>query len=214
MKLLQDLCEHLHDININWYLCGGFAIDVYLGKSTRNHKDLDITIRFEDMIGCIEYLKARGWEIDAPIGGKRVVPVEYALAHNELYFDNIWCYKKDASFIKVERTDGVFKYVEFSRRKQIELDFLEVLFNRIDKGTFYYKRDPMIKRDTDKAFIKKDGISILAPELVLLYKSKNYQDDDNQHDFHIVIDKMEKERYDWFMNAMRTAYPEGHLWIR
>lgn len=45
-------------------LCGGFAIDAYLGKVTRKHKDIDITVSFHDMIECIRYLKSKGWEIE------------------------------------------------------------------------------------------------------------------------------------------------------
>ena len=30
----------------------------------------------------------------------------------------------------------------------------------------------------------------------------------------MVINKLDKERYDWFMNAMKIAYPKGHKWIK
>ena len=68
--------------------------------------------------------------------------------------------------------------------------------------------------NTDGAFIKKDKISILAPEVILLYKSRNYENNDYKHDFDAVINKLEKERYDWFINAMNIVYPEGHPWIK
>lgn len=75
MKLFNELSEHLSDINVEWYLCGGFAIDAYLGKITRKHKDLDITVSFDNMKECIHYLKSKGWEIDAPVDNQRLVPV-------------------------------------------------------------------------------------------------------------------------------------------
>jgi len=56
----------------------GFAIDVYLEDITRKHKDLDITVSFDDMEECILYLKSKGWEIGAPVGNQRLVPVESA----------------------------------------------------------------------------------------------------------------------------------------
>lgn len=49
MKLLDELREHLSDLKVQWHLCGGHAIDAYLGKETRKHKDLDITVSFEGM---------------------------------------------------------------------------------------------------------------------------------------------------------------------
>lgn len=186
----------------------------FLESITRKHKDIDITVSFDDMEVCIQYLKSKGWEIDAPVGNQRLVPVEFALKHSELYFDNIWCYKKDADFIKTEKTDGVFKYVKFIDREQTELDFIEVLFNKVENGIFYYQKNHNIMINTDEAFIKKDKISILAPEVILLYKSRNYENNDYKHDFDAVINKLEKERYDWFINAMNIAYPEGHPWVK
>lgn len=214
MKLLDELYNHLCDMNVEWHLCGGFAIDVYLGVITRRHKDIDITVSFDDMELCIQYLKSKGWEIDAPIGNQRLVPIEFALEHKELYFDNIWCYKKDNDFIKTEKTDGVFKYMKFIDREQTELDFIEVLFNKVENGIFYYRKNHNIMINTDMAFIKKDRISMLAPEVILLYKSRNHENNDYKHDYDSVIDKLEKERYDWFINTMNIEYPEGHPWLK
>lgn len=214
MKLLDELCQHLSDMNVDWHLCGGFAIDAYLGKKTRKHKDIDITVSFDDMKTCIQYLKSKGWEIDAPVGNQRLVPVELALEQSDLYFDNIWCYKKSADFIKTEKIDGIFKYMKFIDREQTELDFIEVLFSKIENGILYYQKNHNIMINTDMAFIKKGEISILAPEIILLYKSRDYKNDDYKHDFDVVINNLEKERYDWFINAMNIAYPDGHPWIK
>jgi hypothetical protein len=41
-------------------------------------------------------------------------------------------------------------------------------------------------------------VSILAPELVLLYKSTAPNNPDYRHDFDIVIDKLDEEPYKWF----------------
>jgi len=213
MKLIEDLCEHLAGMDIDWHLCGGYAIDAYIGEETRKHKDLDITVNYDDMKECIEYLKSKGWEIDAPVGNGRLVSIDYALEHKELHFDNIWCYRKNSDFIVTVKTDGVFKYANFLQREQIELDFIEVLFNHIIAGNFIYKRNHMITLSVDKAFIKKNSVSILAPELVLLYKSTNYANTDYTNDFNMTKVKLEKERYDWFSSAMNIEYPQGHAWM-
>jgi hypothetical protein len=214
VKLLKELSEHLSGMNIGWYLCGGFAIDAYLGNITRKHKDVDITVSFNDMKECIQYLKSKGWEIDAPVGNQRLVSVEFALQHSELNFDNIWCYKKGVDFIKTEKTDGSFKYMKFINREQTKLDFIEVMFNKIENGVFYYQKNHNITLDIDNAFIKMGEVTILAPEIILLYKSRNCENSDYQHDFDMVINKLDKERYDWFINAMNIAYPQGHIWIK
>jgi len=214
MKLFHELSEHLSGMNVEWYLCGGFAIDAYLGNITRKHKDIDITVSFDNIKDCIQYLKSKGWEVDAPVGNQRLVPVEFALQHSKLYFDNIWCYKKGADFLKIEKTDGPFKYMKFINREQTELDFIEVMFNKIENGIFYYQKNHNITLDIHSAFIKKEDINILAPEIILLYKSRNCENSDYQHDFDMVINNLNKERYDWFINAMNIAYPKGHIWIK
>lgn len=213
VKLIEELCEHLSGLKIDWHLCGGLALDVYLGRITRRHKDLDITVNFDDMRECIGYLKYKGWNIEVPVGGGRLVPVEYVLNHPDLSFDNIWCFKDGAGFLFTEKTEGVYRYVRYSREEQRKLDFIEVLFNRVEDGLFFFKRNHSITRSIEKAFIKKDGISILAPELVLLYRSKDLGNLDYVRDFELVIKVLEEERYNWFIKAMKMAYPEGHPWI-
>lgn len=116
--------------------------------------------------------------------------------------------------IEYKELNGVFKYVKFIEREQKELDFIEVLFNKIENGVFYYQKNHNIKISTDMAFIKKDKISILAPEVILLYKSRNHENNDYKQDFNAVINNLEEERYNWFINAMNIAYPEGHPWIK
>jgi hypothetical protein len=49
VKLLNELSDHLYGLNVEWYICGGFAIDAYLGNITGNHKDVDITVSFDNM---------------------------------------------------------------------------------------------------------------------------------------------------------------------
>lgn len=44
MKLLEDLKKELSSISFEWHLCGGFALDIFLGKLTRKHKDVNITV--------------------------------------------------------------------------------------------------------------------------------------------------------------------------
>ena len=213
MELIYELKEHLKDLNIQWQLCGGLAIDVYLGKETRKHKDIDISISFEDIKTCVEFLKNKGWKIVAPVGKGRFVDIDYAIENTELYFDNIWCYKGNCDFIKKNKTDGVFSYLDFQREEQKTLDFIEVMFNTVENGLFYYSRNHNITRELEKAIVVKDDIEILAPELVLLYKSKYYNNTDNQHDYKIVIDELDNDRQYWLVKSMMEIYSGEHPWI-
>lgn len=212
LKLLKQLDEHLRDMNVAWHLCGGFAIDLFLGKETRKHKDLDITVSFDDMEVCIDYLKSKGWRIIAPVGEGRCVPVEYALSSNTLYFDNIWCYREGAEFIKTLSVEGHYQYLEMVDRVQEDLDFIEVLFNKVEKGTFYYLKNTEIHREIDKAFVEIENISVLSPEIILLYKTRNPGNADYRQDFSLAVAELQQDSRKWLEEAMKTEYPEGHPW--
>ncbi len=212
-SLLTTLSKHLADLDVNWHLCGGFAIDVYVGRQTRSHKDLDITVAFDDADRCIDYLQCEGWNVEAPVGQGRLVAVDYARAHSELHFGTIWCYRGEPEFIQVTRVDGPFTYVEFNRTQQDSLDFLEVLFNRIDEEKLYYKRDHSITRGLDRAFFKRGAMSVLSPEVVLLYKASAVDNQQYVHDFEVAVQCMGVERLTWFADAVKRAYGE-HPWGR
>jgi len=199
MKLLDELTTLMNGIDLDWHLCGGYAIDVFLGDETRKHKDIDVTITFADLNKCIDFFKSKGWRIEAPVGEGRLVPIEYAITHPELNFNNLFCFRKQESIPSAEST---------------EIDFVEVLFNRVSNGLFYYKRNHLITRSVEKAFVKVGDLSILAPEIVLLYKSTDSNNPDYQHDFDVSVGKLDQECLDWFVSAMNISYPQGHPWIR
>lgn len=213
MKLIKELKEHLSDMKVAWHLCGGFAIDVFLGKETREHKDLDITVSFTDIRQCVNYLCKKGWRIVAPIGGGRFLPIGEALESDKYYFDNIWCYRDNADFIKV-KDNGPFLNIEMEERNQSELDFIEVLFNKVDESNFYYLKNPKITLDVDKSVLNIGGVSILSPELILLYKTRNPENSAYQQDFKLTIAKLQNDEKNWLIESMRLEYPQGHPWMK
>ncbi|WP_419893509.1 nucleotidyltransferase domain-containing protein [Oceanobacillus kimchii] len=40
----------MSDFNKDWFFAGGWAIDIFLGKETRDHPDIEIGIFREDQI--------------------------------------------------------------------------------------------------------------------------------------------------------------------
>ena len=43
-KIYSDLIQMMKDVSYEWMICGGRAIDFFVGKQTRLHKDLDIAV--------------------------------------------------------------------------------------------------------------------------------------------------------------------------
>ncbi len=56
-----------------WYFAGGWALDLYLGKKTRPHEDVEIVVFRRDQFALREYLV--GWSFQKAIPGeKRLEP--------------------------------------------------------------------------------------------------------------------------------------------
>ena len=55
-KEIQSISKILKDLNIDWYIAGGWAIDLYLGKKTREHLDIEIAITRTDQLVLKKYL--------------------------------------------------------------------------------------------------------------------------------------------------------------
>ena len=96
----------LADFTRPWAFCGGWAIDLFLDRQTRAHKDVDIAVARRDQLRLQAYLAGRGWHLQIAHQGTLTdwQPGEYV----ELPRHGIWCQNPAA-----------------------EPDFLEILLNEI-----------------------------------------------------------------------------------
>ena len=68
MGLIDQLNDLMRDIRIDYAICGGFAIDLFLGRKTRVHKDLDVSVFWEDRDKVIRHMLDDGWDVYEPCG--------------------------------------------------------------------------------------------------------------------------------------------------
>src|SRR5215207_7511687 len=59
----------LAELKCPWYICGGWALDLYLNCVTREHKDVDVAVARSDQWVVREYLRRRGWRLEKVSGG-------------------------------------------------------------------------------------------------------------------------------------------------
>lgn len=72
-------CEH-------WFLDGGVALDVFLGRHTRSHGDIDIGVFSTDVEGLLLYLSEKGFDIYEANGGL----TQYAPSAHKSSVYNYW----------------------------------------------------------------------------------------------------------------------------
>lgn len=171
-----------------WFVAGGWAVDLFLGKVTREHEDIEIAIFRCDQLTLRSYLK--GWEF------KKVIPIPKM--HTELWKNDEWL-DLPVHEIHAENSSG-------------DLPHLEILLNESSDDEWRFRRNPDITRSILMLGThSQNGIPFLRPEIVLLYKAKNPTSRD-EFDFKNVIKVLGQEPRDWLKQAIEVCYSR-HPWL-
>jgi GrpB-like predicted nucleotidyltransferase (UPF0157 family) len=183
--VVRELKGYAH----HWFISSGWALDLFLGRVTRVHHDIDVSIACVDQLSLQQHLSAQGWKMVTPFEG-RLEP---------------W---PPHMFLELPR------HQVHAHRDGAFIDFL---LSDMSAGFWHYRRDPAIVRQFDRAVLHSpQGIPFLAPECVLLFKSKNTSDKSeraqDQIDFDAAHLQLETERRAWLRWALLATEP-AHPWI-
>lgn len=213
-KLVKESAELLNAGNFEYQFCAGQAIDLFLGRETRVHGDIDICAYWQERDDIIRYMQSQGFEVYEMLGGGRAHKITDPAV--QMYQKrNIFCVKDDCPLVKLYPLDeNDCCWLEFFHIGQTELNFIEFLFNDRSETHFEYARDREIKRAIDKAILSRDGIPYLAPEICLLYKSTDIEREGYHQDFELTYPELSDEQKQWLQSALKRLYPDGHKWIR
>ncbi len=183
-----------------WYVAGGWAIDLYLGRVRRQHKDIDFVIFRQDQLLLQKHFK--GWEMKKVVGEGQLEP----------WLPDEWL---ELPTFQAFLQTGSDSYAE-----------LEVLFSDTEGDEWLFRRNHAIRRPLNKIGRYSElGVPYLSPEIVLLFKSKHVYVDSNplhdhfedeqkndEADFQAVCQKLDAEQRSWLKRAMEVCYP-GHSWL-
>ncbi|HSU14965.1 nucleotidyltransferase domain-containing protein [Longimicrobium sp.] len=175
----------LRDLRAPWAIAGGWAIDLALGRVTRAHGDVDIAMFRRDQAALRAALP--GWTFEAMREGAGVP-----------WSAGEWL-ELPAHEIHARPASGD------------TAGGLEILLNERDEESWIYRRDPAVRRPIARALrMLPSGVTVLAPEIVLLYKSKAPRATD-EHDFAVAQEVMDGEARAWLRAAIARRAPE-HPW--
>lgn len=212
---MMELCNSLHammlEIGADYAVCGGYAIDLFLGRKTRPHKDLDVAVFWEDRDRIVQFMLQAGWLVFEPYGGRYLHRIR-SVTDQKRIRNNIWCVAPENGHYKFSRRGMGLFAVRQDDAEQETLDFVEFLFNRREDGCFLYARDPAVRLDLKKAIRQAGKLPYLTPELVLLYKSTSLQNPDYALDFANTLPQLEAEEQSWLQNALTIQHGETHEW--
>ena len=128
-----------------WGIAGGWAIDLFVGAATRPHADVDIALLRDDQDALRRTLA--GANVEKLVSGGRLP-----------WSAGEWL-EPPVHELHATWPDGTH---------------LELTLNECDSktGEWIYRRDPRIRLPLSRMFRAAGDIPILAPEIVLLFKSK------------------------------------------
>ena len=167
-----------------WAIAGGWAIDLFLDKETRDHQDIEIIIPRNDQLKMQKYLK--DWSFQYLNDGQLVEwnKDEYL----ELPFHEIHGGDKNGNK-------------------------LEVLLNEVSNEVWKYRRHFEITCPISKLILNsKNDIPILCPEIVLLYKAKVKMPKDLA-DLRITLAEMNDDSIAWLKHSIGSSHGENQEWI-
>jgi len=186
---VEETVALMSGLSVPWWIAGGWAIDLFLGRQTRMHEDIDILIRRDDQLEVQKYLRDRNWDLHKtkqpglkpwPVGEFQMQPV-----------NDIWC-----------------------RRTPTSPWAFQIMLLDTEGDRWVFRRDPSIQGPLEELGLRTStGIPFMRPEIQLLYKAKPQTLDKDQSDFDFAVPCMTREARTWLLHHLEKRYPEGHDWI-
>lgn len=185
---VRQVRELFRNARFPWWIAGGWGIDLWLGRHTRAHEDIDVLILRPDQMQLREVLA--GWDLHAadPPGTGSLRPW---LPDEELRppVHEVWC-----------------------RRNRDAPWQVEVMLGETEASDWVFRRNPTIRRSIHSlGHVRADGIPRVVPEVLLLFKAKNPRPKD-ERDFECVLPTLSQEARKWLRDALTTTHPE-HPWL-
>ena len=171
-----------------WAIAGGWAIDLFLGRVTREHSDIEVAVLRYEQAKLQAFFK--GWEI------KKVVPPTHAI--------EVW---------KPDEVLGLpVNELHSSNSEGMEL---ELLLNETDNDGFWvFRRNNSVRQHfLHLKQMNELGIPFLTPEIVLLYKATSPMvGKKDTVDFLNAKEKLHTYQKEWLRRSIELCRP-GHEWL-
>ena len=196
IELVPEPIESVLDImsrfGRTWALCGGWAVDAWLGHQTRDHLDVDVVVFHEDHQAIFQHL------IDSTL-----------IAHDPNVADDT-----------DERWDGrsldLPAHVHGTSPGGLKFEFL---LNERSEASWILHEEPLIALPVSSCFRPSAwAASTVVPEVLLFYKATAYldvEDMDRMHDredFVALAPQLSEEQRAWLEHAIALVHAD-HPWL-
>ena len=178
-----EVARVLQGVKAPWYVTAGWALDLFRGRQTRDHDDLEIAVPADRFLELQRALS--GYDLYAIGGGLAHPPTTETLAEHH------------QTWVR-ERTTGRWR--------------LDIMREPWVGDTWVFRRDARIQLPRDRVIAHTaDGIPYARPEISLLYKAKGARPKDDD-DFVGVLPLLDAVGRHWLADSLALVHP-GHRWL-
>ena len=193
--MLVQLRSLLAGAAFPWAVCGGYALELFAGRSLRPHGDVDLCLPEAARTAAIAFFLAKGWTIFEYRGMGRVKPIFHPQdSEPGRNLMTLHGSRPPVQFYPCEES-GLL-YHRFTPG-MTELNFLDLLFGTVQ----------------DRPVLVRCGMPVIAPETALLYKAASPDDASARADFAAVFPLLDDSQQAWLRAALTAKYPDGHPWL-
>jgi hypothetical protein len=189
---VAPLIDVMSSYPAHWALCGGWAVDAWLGRISREHGDLDISVFVDDQRALFEHLA--GWQL---------------LAH-----DPAWAPGGNDRWWEPARTLGPRTHIHARpphRSGAMPADgiatdedgFSQEFYLEDRDGTdWILHRTPRLAMPVTAAVRPSPwGVPAVVPEVLLFFKAQDLRRRDHA-DFHELLPQLSAEQRAWLRDAV------------
>ncbi|MFK0161173.1 nucleotidyltransferase domain-containing protein [Rhizobium sp. NPDC090279] len=179
-----DLMKRL-GLDIHWYVVGGWALDLWHGRQTRDHEDLEFSVLQEDVDRARSLLG-------------ELVFFSVADGHVEHLPSSVPPAEHVAQLWGADPKEGCWR--------------VDMMPERGTAATWVYKRDPSLTVPRGDLIRRTaEGLPFLAPAAILLFKAKHRREKD-ERDFDLALPRLAAAERADLRGWLSRLHPD-HDWI-
>jgi hypothetical protein len=201
LEALLEVGRTMASLPAPWFVAGGWAIDCFLGRITREHHDVDILVFRRDQSLLHSTLA------EFPL--RRVIPHPEGLTNRGTVAP--W---SAGEWLELPLHQiNVYRTADAGAADPERRWWFQIMLGETDNDDWVYRHNPAIRRPLRQiGFHPPGGFPHLAPEIVLLFKSKHMLAHDRA-DFDSAAPAMDSESRQWLRQALVRTAPR-HEWLR
>jgi hypothetical protein len=183
------VARFLQDFPGQWWIGGGWAIDIWAGAPSREHEDIEICVLRSDQKALQAY--CADWQFLTPVNDQ-------------------WAPMADGEQLEFPRTMWQLRRTPETKAPDEMPPEFEFILNDVTNGEWLYQYNRDIHLQMERIISRSPlGLLVTAPEIVLLHKGWWTHRQKDDHDFQRVRHLLTTTQRAWLHEQLQAHQPDN-----